>query len=286
MSNSSKGPLIGFAGATFADKPMLEPLTPMFAFNTNANDSNASRPLSRALGGMTRAIESLKKYYAQVDAAVESDAGNAILHQQVEYPYRNHYTTAGNKVEFQYDQRLDQGKLLFLCSRTTDETKVCVKFTQKYSTDAHKYCADKGVAPELYAVEKLPGGWLMVVMEYLDSYTALVDLSSKVTMSCETAATAAVGILHDGGFVHGDVRDANMMVENGTDENSQRSVKLVDFDWAGKDEETTYPPNVNYTQIRRPMEAKDGMPIKMSHDNEMLSYIFSPASTQSRDSSA
>jgi hypothetical protein len=41
------------------------------------------------------------------------------------------------------------------------------KFTQKYSKEAHASCVSHKIAPELYAVEKFWGGWI-VVMKYLD----------------------------------------------------------------------------------------------------------------------
>jgi len=186
----------------------------------------------------------------------------------------NCYTATDGQVEFKYLKRLDPNKLLFLCSKSNDETKLCVKFTQKYSKDAHQYCADNGVAPELFAVEELPGGWLMVVMEYLDSSIELSELKGNVRASCKASATAAVAHLHAGGFVHGDIRDTNTMVQKWDNGDDVRNVKLVDFDWAGKEGETRYPANVNYREIPRPLDAKDGMHIKKSHDDSMLSIMF------------
>jgi serine/threonine protein kinase len=158
-----------------------------------------------------------------------------------------------------------------------DKTKLCVKFTQKYSKDAHQYCAEKGVAPKLFAVEDLSGGWLMVVMEYLerDSYMVLVGLSKDARSSFAAGVTEAVEILHQGGFMHGDIRDANTMVARDWDqEKGVQNVKLVDFDWAGREGETKYPPNVNYWAIARPMGAKDGLPVERDHDLEMIKFIF------------
>jgi hypothetical protein len=44
-----------------------------------------------------------------------------------------------------------------------------------------------------------------------------------------------------GGFVHGDLRDARDCWD---DEKGPQNVKLVDFDWAGRKGETEHPSNV------------------------------------------
>jgi serine/threonine protein kinase len=253
---------------------MLEPLTPMFAFHTNGHDGKASRPLARALGATRRAFKSLTAYYEQLSTAEKS---NRKFFTDTEYPYRTSYTTVDGEVEFQYLQRLNSKKLLFLCSKVKDSTRLCVKFTQQYSKNAHQYCADKKVAPELYAVEELPGGWLMVVMEYLgaDSYKVLAACDEHERARFKAGVEKAVMVLHDGGFVHGDIRSVNTMVaQNWDNEKGEENVKLVDFDWAGNEGETKYPPNVNYVEISRPMDAKDGKDITKDHDLEMLSHMF------------
>ncbi|KIJ63840.1 hypothetical protein HYDPIDRAFT_67875, partial [Hydnomerulius pinastri MD-312] len=47
--------------------------------------------------------------------------------------------------------------------------------------------------------------------------------------------------LHQKGYVHGDVRDTNIMVSR----SNKAKFMLVDFDWAGKIGEVRYPMNVN-----------------------------------------
>ena len=48
-----------------------------------------------------------------------------------------------------------------------------------------------------------------------------------------------VAKFHAAGFVHGDLRDANIIVgEDGR-------VRLIDFDWGGKDEQVKYPAHIS-----------------------------------------
>jgi hypothetical protein len=265
---------MGFAGAIVADKPMLEPLTPLFSLHTNAHDDNASKPLARTLGAFENALKSLQEYYTHLKIVGPAETQACA---DPEFPYRTYYTTPDGRVDFQYDLRMYPDKLLFLCTRTSDKADLCIKFTQKYSKEAHQYCAANGVAPELYAVEDLPGGWLMVAMEFLaaDVYGLLATSSTSARSRFEADVTAAVDILHRGGFVHGDIREVNTKVaRDWDDEKGVENVKLVDFDWAGPEGTTLYPANVNTWTVRRPMGVRDGMPITKNHDLEMVAEMF------------
>jgi hypothetical protein len=57
-------------------------------------------------------------------------------------------------------------------------------------------------------------------------------------------------------------------------DDGMRNLKLIDFDWAGPEGTTRYPANVNYEQIDRPLEARDGEFITREHDNAMVEYLF------------
>jgi hypothetical protein len=49
---------------------------------------------------------------------------------------------------------------------------------------------------------------------------------------------------------------------------------LLDFDWAGKENEVCYPIRVNHEGIKRPEGAQDNKPIKKDHDTFMLNEMF------------
>jgi hypothetical protein len=197
---------------------------------------------------------------------------------EVSFPYRTHYETRGRRIEFRYEERLDETKLLFL-ARTSQRRMVLIKFTQSYSAEAHQYCSDKGIAPTLHAVERLPGNWFMVVMDYLDDslYNPLWIPSSLTDRSVlYLRLRRAMKILHEGGFVHGDFRIINMMVPNNVNPSKfdkDPGVMLLDFDWAGESGKVCYPPHVN-TQIWRPQGVEDAALIEQAHDRAMLDHIF------------
>jgi hypothetical protein len=192
----------------------------------------------------------------------------------VTFPYPNN---CGTGIKFTYDSRFNDTKLIFLAT-TTEGTKVLVKFTRQYSEAAHRLCAEAGVAPRLLGFRCLSAGWRMAVMEYLDPQTYRVlwpDDRSNTELKAEI--WKVVNVLHKGRFVHGDIRDVNMMTRHEwkTEEKAQ-NVFLLDFDWAGLDGVAKYPPNLNMETVKRHEGAKDGAVITQEHDRFMVNCIFGP----------
>ncbi|KIM52792.1 hypothetical protein SCLCIDRAFT_63065, partial [Scleroderma citrinum Foug A] len=68
---------------------------------------------------------------------------------------------------------------------------------------------------------------------------------------------------HNEGFVHGDLRDANIL--SGDD----GCVKLVDFDWGGRDGEVSYPtPRLNRELVDG--RSSEGLRIMKADDLRIL----------------
>lgn len=160
---------------------------------------------------------------------------------------------------------MDTTKLLF-SAKTTDDKMLCIKFVRRYSKEVHQRCASGGFAPVLYGFERLPGGWYMVVMEIItDDYCCLGELS--VPYPHHDALTAGLQSLHQESYVHGDIRNTNVMVKK----DCSPGFKLVDFDWSGIIGEIRYPINVyRGKRLWRPAGAEDGQLILAEHDIQML----------------
>ena len=110
----------------------------------------------------------------------------------------------------------------------------------------------------------------MVVMNALDKEYKIFD---KYSLPADTREhiEAELNELHRVHFVHGDVRDANMIMVR---KDSEPGFMLVDFDWAGIIGEVCYPANVNKKDIWRPDDVSDGAMIKSEHDMAMLARMF------------
>ena len=153
--------------------------------------------------------------------------------------WQNTDTESDNYLEFQIEEQLVEGqrnRLLYLATTGGGQT-ILVKFVRQYCPELHGICALSGHAPSLLAYERLPGSWYGVAMEYVSDAVPVTmhDCIPEHFERWKTQLQGLVAKFHDQGFVHGDLRDANILSGDGG------CVKLVDFDWGGRDGEVSYP---------------------------------------------
>jgi len=87
--------------------------------------------------------------------------------------------------------------------------------------------------------------------------------------------TSMVRMLHQEGFVHGDIREANILIDDKSLTSDDMRIYLIDFDWAGPIGEVKYPAEVNKITVRRPDGVEGGGLITEQHDIEMASsFLF------------
>ncbi|PFH48180.1 hypothetical protein AMATHDRAFT_130597, partial [Amanita thiersii Skay4041] len=145
--------------------------------------------------------------------------------------------------------------------------RICVKFVRRYSQEAHKFWEERGRAPKLITVDTLPAGWLMVVTEYLQGFEHWRSPPKSVWLEL----VALIDDFQRHGFVHGDIREANILI--GPEQESDELVfKLIDFDWAGKVGMAHYPPRLHPATPR----ASDVLPcgvIQFAHDSYMVNQL-------------
>lgn len=107
---------------------------------------------------------------------------------------------------------------------------VIVKFTRRYFPELHWFCASKGRAPQLLGYSAIPGGWKVVVMQWIDQRDTNLQLHLRDHLpTWSKDLKTLVNDFHDKGWVHGDLRNANFIVRD--EEPGQ--VMLTDFDWGG-----------------------------------------------------
>src|SRR5262249_6448860 len=140
--------------------------------------------------------------------------------------------------------------------RDRPKDELCIKFVRRYCKEVHQICASESCAPRLRGFESLPGGWFMVVMDVVnEEYIEFFKLDKSVrTPVLLEEITAKLTHLHRAGYVHGDIRDTNIMVKR-----DGKGFMLLDFDWSGRDGTVRYPMNVvRGPQLWRPDGAEDG----------------------------
>ncbi|KAG6331143.1 hypothetical protein ID866_7942 [Astraeus odoratus] len=254
------GPYIVFAGAAWNLRPTVQILSTPVAFHSHST-------VARHMAAFRKAARTLKQYYETVEATPLPTLGP--VPRQV-FPYPTNYKSLvdGTEKQFDYLMAPDEDKLVFYGVEDEGDD-ICIKFTQAYSREAHEYLASLGCAPALRGLEELDGVWYMVIMDMLSGFELLSYWPARLSSRVFEVMLEKLKEFHDAGFVHGDIRDANIMVSR-TDE---MRFMFIDFDWAGRVDEVRYPLNVNYTDIVRPAGARGGRNILAEHDLFMLEDI-------------
>uniref|UniRef100_T1JFF9 Uncharacterized protein n=1 Tax=Strigamia maritima TaxID=126957 RepID=T1JFF9_STRMM len=146
-----------------------------------------------------------------------------------------------------------------------DGTNVVIKFTRTYSIDAHKACASRKYAPRVIYYEDNTTYQVVIYEEFMGKPFSKKDHGTNSTVIGNL--TAALKVLHDKGFVFGDLRPPNILV------NEDSNVNLIDFDWSGKAGVGRYPEVVN-SGIPWPEGVNYGRRLEKCHDDEMFSKLF------------
>jgi serine/threonine protein kinase len=160
-------------------------------------------------------------------------------------------------------------RLLYIAETSgVDKRLVLIKFAPRYSIELHEFCAQLCHAPAILAFEQLPGGWCAVAMEYIESGVTITH-SSKLSTHHDHWITQLQDLMHAfhaNDFVHGDLRDANIMCH-------EESVMLIDFDWGGKDGEAVYP-TLNLNDELLQGRESDDLKITREDDQRVLAHTL------------
>ncbi|KAF8461860.1 hypothetical protein BDZ91DRAFT_735929 [Kalaharituber pfeilii] len=246
-----------------------EPFTPAFSFCSDPYDEYHRLAVTRCLAALRESLLALDQHYKGLPGMPNLPSSETV------FPYKTSYIPldgGSNPVSFEYLSRLLDNSLLFLAKADSDF--LVIKYTRQYSREAHELLSDKGFAPKLQGLENIPGGWKMVIMQYVgEPYKSLSKLGSKSREQFRDSIMESISLLHANGFVHGDLRPSNVLVSEPTEK-----ALIIDFDKAGEANSVNLP-NLNTIDIVRPEGGMDGNPITMAHDNFMFKKLFDSEST-------
>jgi len=159
-----------------------------------------------------------------------------------------------------------EGTAIFSASLNNGDA-VFVKFVTRYNAPAHKLLAGEGLAPRLrYCAELAPGEThFMVVMDGIIGSNMHGERFQEEDL---TRVQQAKNLLHENGFVFGDLRPGNMVKPmDGT------GVVLVDFDWCGRDGVDTYPLFVNKLACNWHADVRGGAIMRKAHDDHLFDQL-------------
>jgi hypothetical protein len=245
-------------------------LGPALRLDYHCTDDELATMVARYLGALRKALDKLRHIYEVEIRNVEPLDSDDLA--DARFPCYTRYTCLVDSVErdIKYAFQPFDDKLVFV--GRSSGIDVCVKFVTKYSKEAHEHCASRNVAPKLRGFETLPGGWFMVVMDCVAKDFVRIDRAkSTLTSELYEMLLEETTLLHQAGYVHGDLRDTNLLVR----EDGQPGFMLLDFDWAGRIGEVCYPRNVfSGPDLWRPTDAYDGELIKAEHDVSMIEHMY------------
>ncbi|GJJ16183.1 hypothetical protein Clacol_010463 [Clathrus columnatus] len=243
------GAWLGILGAVWTDRVIVQSLIELRWFGISSTEES-KRILRNAqiLLALRQAVQELQQFYRQDLATIPVHESGP--HPRL-YPYPTSYTDNSGRVEFKYLRSLDgdMSCVTFLVQVISAEgqTKVrvgeeiVVKYVAKYGKEVHEFLASKFHAPELLHYGCLPDSpnfasgegnskefgqrdrMSMVVMRYIDA-----EPSFQLSDHCREQLEEILLKLHLEGYVFGDLRNQNILVDN------SGSVKLIDFNWCGE----------------------------------------------------
>jgi len=180
------------------------------------------------------------------------------------------------KVKFVLDSRYDnvEHRHLYharLVSPALPKPAIYVKFSQRYSIDLHRFCASRGLAPEVLGFQRLSGGWFAVAMEKVNTVDPKTITSFPDACEWGRQFKKLVNDFHQEDLVHGDLRLANFVF---TESSNPRRMMLVDFDWGGKEGEVAFPCELLNEELDVLNDRLYNRRITKEHDNRCLSRVL------------
>lgn len=249
--------------ASLHDMPsggVLPPVGSTLALTTGASSTRASSTRASSKASSTRASSAGRTHISDRSAGPQAPPANPVPVRI--WPHFQSYTVDNTTYQLSYLHPLsnDYMKTVYQATATAKgepPLKVVVKFAHKYCPEAHGLLAAASLAPKLHFCERVPSvAMWVVVMDYVEG----IEVNDKVTDPQHVVSLRnALTMLHEKGFVFGDLRCPNVLVKD-------NGVVLIDFDWCGKEGVARYPSDINVSEATWDSDVKRGGLIKKVHD--------------------
>ncbi|KAG6374274.1 hypothetical protein JVT61DRAFT_4296 [Boletus reticuloceps] len=118
-------------------------------------------------------------------------------------------------------------------------------------------------------MKNLPGGWIMIVVDALLEFETVYNQKEPLSSTLFAKMQETLADFHNHGFVHGDIRDVNIMVPK---ENNDE-FRFINLDWSGLLGLAQYPARINTLTIKWPPNIISRRFIAPSDDLFMLNAI-------------
>ncbi|KAF8130575.1 hypothetical protein EV363DRAFT_1332352 [Boletus edulis] len=279
---SIAGPYISFGGSILTDIYNFQPFTDYMFPGSYSYMASKTNHIAKVFGVFRSALNKLRDKYKGLEYYGPMRKNRSRLFPQPAYLGDPNIQTLAFETRFlphRFYYSLIR-RALFLAKFGGQQ--VMVKFSERYSPDAHHAVAKAGLAPKLLFHTRLRGGAHMAIMEYIDGSDANREFSRELPDDVVKQVKAAITILHDMNLVHGDVRRSNILIkkeqasEAATDVDPARHAfcaYLVDFDRVGLASVDRYTPFLNMV-IYWPPGVRPGGLMEKEHDEVLLQRII------------
>jgi hypothetical protein len=279
VTQSLIGSHIGFYALAFQERTRLVALTPLLTTTAESGNNWVKPALLNAFKAASILRSHIHKdtedFFTSQKVSLPVQRNMPYVNEVAVYPPRA--DTSTRTITFRICNEAYQGQTPYrnqflyhatLDNRDDSDCEVMVKFTQRYFPALHSFCAERRNAPQLLRYGIIPGGWHVVVMEKIKQQD--INPESHARNHLQTWSqdlNSLVKDFHDKGWVHGDLRDANLVV---SDEESER-IMLVNFDWGGNvdDGPVYYPTSLLGEELEKPGRPGD-FRITKEHDDYVL----------------
>jgi len=183
--------------------------------------------LSSTFRALKLSLQELDKYYENVP--------QIFPRQHPSFPdVKVNDVTCRVQVNSQYGNYLLWQVTLQEADNTIIGRKAYVKAVQKkhYSLEVHKFLENSGYAPTIISSMEIPGSWLLIYMECLDHHLMLdrITLDDNERDVLRAKIIEVIDNMHSSNFVHGDLREGNILVCRDKENECGFDVKFIDFE--------------------------------------------------------
>ncbi|PFH48308.1 hypothetical protein AMATHDRAFT_42357 [Amanita thiersii Skay4041] len=264
------GVYFGFYGAVWdGTRVRVEPLTPLFDLSTHLREINTRFAMAATLDALRVAVDSINAHYNLIEAKAKANpilpkAYDPDLQKARGYPFLTSYKDKDDEQEihFMHSERLHAEKLIFRAAIVNQPESDPLLSTSRRT-------------PRLRQCVRISAHWIGVIMDE-SKYEMLfgLSLSGAEREKVRHKVMSAVRILHQEGFVHGDIRQSNNLIDVESLATDDVRIHLIDLDWAGPIGAAKYPADLNRITMRRPEGVEGGGLITEQHDIDMASLFL------------
>ena len=250
------------SGGIFVSQTLVQTLTNYVHLNDNPARPTQLDIVAKIFTSLKLALSSLVAFYDSVPLSATDNADCGL-------PCYRSYDLTSSKPGFRYLGPLMEDKATLFAAMTMDRSEnLVVQFTDRYNEAAHRLLATRNLAPKLFGPVSCGGTLKCIIMAKIEGETLLHYAGPISFVSADVKQ--AVQLLHDNGFVFGDLRSPNIIVYKS---DGEAHAMFVDFDWCGKHGEDRYPPRLNDLEIVWLNGVVRGGLMYKKHDLEMIKRL-------------